>query len=54
MSRHVTSETRQEYKEDGGRQPKTETVRSLVRLKARLGAWSMGWCDSDIGDTPAA
>jgi hypothetical protein len=30
---------------------KTETVDSLVRLRARFEAWSMGWRDSDLGDT---
>jgi hypothetical protein len=33
---------------------KTETVDSLVRLRARFEAWSMGWRDSDLGDTPAS
>jgi hypothetical protein len=33
---------------------KTETVDSLVRLRARFEAWSMGWRDSDLGDTPPA
>ena len=39
---------------DGERRPQTETVRTLVPLRARLGAWSMGCRDSDIGDRPAA
>ena len=39
---------------DGERLPQTETVRPLVPLRARLGAWSMGCRDSDIGDRPAA
>src|ERR1700730_583903 len=30
---------------------KTETADSLVRLRARFEAWSMGWRDSDLGDT---
>jgi hypothetical protein len=39
---------------DGERRPQTETVRTLVRLRARLRAWSMGCCGSIIGDTRAA
>src|SRR5215472_13687979 len=39
---------------NGARRPQTETERSLVRLRARLEAWSMGCRDSDIGDRPAA
>jgi len=38
----------------GERRPQIETVRTLVRLRARLRAWSMGCCGSIIGDTPAA
>ena len=38
---------------DGEERPQTETVRTLVPLRARLEAWSMGGRDSDIGDRPA-
>jgi hypothetical protein len=51
---HVTSETGLEYKADGGGVEDRDRRFLGAFERARLGAWSMRWRDSDIGDTPAA